>query len=69
MTSHTQTNAAGNAGGMRGEIAAKWSKIGAAEIAALKTTADLITQVENKYTLPHAKAEADVGAFARGRHL
>ncbi|AGK59910.1 hypothetical protein HYPDE_41208 [Hyphomicrobium denitrificans 1NES1] len=55
--------------GMRSEIANKWSKISAQEVSALKTTDDLVSQVQSKYQLDKAQAQKDVDAFANGRQL
>lgn len=60
---------AGQSGGMRGEIASKWSKFSSAEVAALKNKDDLVTHLMNKYSLDRAQAQRDVEAFARGRQL
>ena len=54
--------------GMRNEIGQKWPKLGAAEIAALKSK-DLVTEVQSKYQLDKAQAQKDVDAFAKGRQL
>jgi hypothetical protein len=58
-----------SATGMRSEIATKWSKISPQEISALKTTDDLVSQVQSKYQLDKAQAQKDVEAFANGRQL
>ena len=55
--------------GMRGEIAQKWPKITAAEVAALKSKDDLVTEVQSKYSLDKTQAQKDVDAFAKGRQL
>ncbi|RUO98138.1 hypothetical protein [Hyphomicrobium sp.] len=55
--------------GMRSEIAAKWSKFSASDVAALKSKDDLVAQVQSKYQLDKAQAEKDVDAFAKGRAL
>ena len=55
--------------GMRSEIAAKWSKISAQEVTALKTKDDLVAQVQAKYQLDRTQAQKDVDAFAHGRQL
>lgn len=60
---------ASNTTGMRSEIANKWSKISAQEVSALKTTDDLVSQVQSKYQLDKAQAQKDVDAFANGRQL
>ncbi len=61
-------NAANNAG-MRGDIAQRWGKFTAAEIAALKDKDDLISQVQSKYSIERAQALTEVDAFAKGRPL
>lgn len=57
------------AAGMRGEIAQKWGKFSATEIAAIKDKDDLVVQVQSKYSLDRAKAQTEVDAFAKGRSL
>ncbi|MBX9863188.1 MAG: PqqD family protein [Hyphomicrobium sp.] len=57
------------AAGMRSEIAQKWSKFNATEIAGLKDKDDLVTQVQAKYSLDKGQAQRDVDAFANGRQL
>lgn len=72
MTEQAQATAAApqaNTSGMRGEIAAKWGKLSAAEIAALKSKDDLVTEVQSKYSLDKTQAQKDVDAFAKGRQL
>jgi hypothetical protein len=55
--------------GMRSEIAAKWSKFSASDVAALKSKDDLVAQVQSKYQLDRAQAQKEVDAFANGRSL
>jgi hypothetical protein len=55
--------------GMRSEIAAKWSKFSAADVTALKTKDDLVSQVQSKYQLDRTQAQKDVDTFANGRQL
>lgn len=55
--------------GMRGEIAAKWSKISTKEIAELQSTDDLVALVEQKYHLARQAARQEVDAFAKGRRF
>lgn len=55
--------------GMRTEIGAKWSKITAQEIADLKSTDDLVSHVQKKYSLERANAQSEVDGFAKGRSL
>jgi hypothetical protein len=72
MSQIAQANAAppqANAQGMRGEIANKWPKLTAADVAALKNKEDLIAQVQSKYELDATQARNDVDAFAAGRQL
>lgn len=71
MTDNTQaaTPAAAAHTGMRSEIAGKWSKFSAADVAALKSKDDLISQVQSKYSLDKTQAQKDVDAFANGRQL
>jgi hypothetical protein len=54
---------------MRGEIEQKWGRFDAREIATLKDNDDLVIQLQAKYQLDKAKAQADVDAFANGRQL
>lgn len=54
---------------MRGEIGAKWNKLSATEIAAVKTNADLVGLIESKYGLDKTQAQRDVDTFAKGRQL
>ncbi|OYW54658.1 MAG: hypothetical protein B7Y80_05360 [Hyphomicrobium sp. 32-62-53] len=56
-------------GGMRGDIAQRWGKFSADEIAALKDKDDLINQVQSKYNIERAQALTDVDTFAKGRPL
>jgi len=51
------------------EIRAKWSKFSAEEVAALKGSNDLVTQLVAKYSLEKAQAQRDVDALMRGRHI
>jgi hypothetical protein len=55
--------------GMRGDIAQRWGKFSADEIAALKDKDDLINQVQSKYSIERAQALTDVDTFAKGRPL
>lgn len=55
--------------GMRGEIAKKWEKFSAADVAAIKDKDDLVAQVQSRYSLDKAQAQRDVDAFAKGRQL
>jgi hypothetical protein len=72
MTSNVQSQPASStsgAPGMRGEIAQKWDKFSATEIAAIKDKDDLVSQVQTKYGLDRSKAQSEVDAFAKGRLL
>lgn len=73
MTEATNANisapAHGATPGMRSEIIAKWSKFSEADVTALKTKDDLVTQVQSKYSLEKSQAQKDVDAFAKGRAL
>jgi hypothetical protein len=72
MTENTQaaaSTAQSNNAGMRSEIAQKWSKFTAQDVAALKSKDDLVTEVQSKYSLDKAQAQKDVDAFAKGRQL
>lgn len=60
---------ASNPIGMRSEIAIKWPKLSQQEVSDLKTTDDLVSQVQAKYQLDKAQAQKDVDAFANGRDL
>jgi hypothetical protein len=72
MTNATQPTAAApqaDKAGMRNDIAQKWAKFNATEIANLKDKDDLVAQVQSKYSLDKAQAQRDVDAFANGRQL
>jgi hypothetical protein len=72
MTNNVQPQPASHATsapGMRDEIAQKWGKFSAAEIAAIKDKNDLVAQVQTKYGLDQAKAQSEVDTFAKGRIL
>jgi hypothetical protein len=51
------------------EIRAKWSKFSQEEVAALKGSNDLVTQLVAKYSLEKAQAQRDVDALMKGRHI
>lgn len=59
----------GTTTGMRGEIQKQWSKFTYAEVSALKSKDELVTQVQAKYALDKPQAQKDVDAFAKGRQL
>ncbi len=54
---------------LRGEIESRWGKLSAAEIAGLKTNADLVTMIQSRYSIDKTKAQGEVDAFAKGRQL
>jgi hypothetical protein len=58
-----------NSAGMRSEIASKWGKLSASEIAGLESTDELVSIVQIKYSLDKNQAQTDVDAFAQGRSL
>jgi len=62
-------NPAKSPAGMRSEIAIKWPKFNQQEVSDLKSTDDLVSQVQSKYQLDRAQAQKDVDAFADGRSL
>jgi hypothetical protein len=63
------TSTPANSSGMRSEIVQKWSKFTEADVIALKSKDDLVSQVQSKYQLDRAQAQKDVDAFAKGRQL
>jgi hypothetical protein len=71
MSENAQATATPNAStnGMRGEIVKKWSKFTEADVAALKSKDDLVTELQSKYSLDKTQAQRDVDAFAKGRQL
>ena len=72
MTNSTQPQPVSNAVSnpvMRSEIQKKWSKFTYAEVSALKSNDDLVTQVQSKYALDKERAQKDVDTFANGRQL
>ena len=69
MTSNQPASNAGSNPAMRSEIQKKWSKFTYAEVSALKSNDDLVTHVQNTYSLDKARAQKDVDAFANGRQL
>ena len=55
--------------GMRGEIAAKWSKFRMQEIEDLRSNDELVRHVQSKYGLQHSQAQKEVETFAKGRRI
>jgi hypothetical protein len=51
------------------EIGAKWSKFSEHELSALKGNDDLVSQVIARYRLDKARAQRDVDALLKGRHI
>lgn len=49
------------------DIAGKWPKFSAAEIAAFKTRDELVTGVQSKYSLDAQQAGRDVDGMLKGR--
>lgn len=66
---HTDSSPQAAATGMRSEIAQKWGKFSADEVAAIKDKDDLVAQVQSRYSLDKTQAQRDVDAFAKGRQL
>lgn len=54
---------------MRSEISTRWGKLSASDIAGLKSTDELVSMVQSKYSLDKSHAQKDVDAFAKGRSL
>lgn len=72
MTSAEQPVSGSNtpvSAGMRDEIATKWSKFDASEIANLKGNDDLVSKVASKYGIDAKQAQKEVDALAKGRQL
>jgi uncharacterized protein (DUF2267 family) len=51
------------------DIRARWSRFTHFEIGHLRDADDLATRVSIKYGLEKAKAESDVAALLKGRHI
>jgi hypothetical protein len=51
------------------EIRAKWNKFSEEEVAALRGSNDLVTQLVAKYSLEKGQAQRDVDALMKGRHI
>jgi hypothetical protein len=51
------------------EIGAKWDKLSAQDLSALKSKDDLIAQVVAKYGMEKAQAQRDVDALLKGRQI
>jgi hypothetical protein len=48
---------------------AKWERLTAADYAEIKTLADLVAALSERYSLPHAQAQRDVEAWARALNV
>ena len=53
----------------RSEISEKWSKFTAADLSALKSRDDLVSQLVSKYQIEKAAAQKDVDSLMKGRHF
>jgi hypothetical protein len=51
------------------DIGSKWSKFSKHDLSALKSNADLVTQVISKYGLEKAAAQREVDAVMKGRTI
>ncbi len=69
MPENDQATAAPASQGMRGEIANKWPKLTAEQIAGLATKDDLVRELQAAYALDAAQAQSEVDAFADKRDL
>lgn len=49
------------------DVHAKWDKISEQEASGMKSTSDLATQVQSKYSLSADQAKSQVDAWANGR--
>jgi hypothetical protein len=48
---------------------AKWDRLTASDYARVKTVRDLVSAVEDRYSLPHARAERDVDIWLKDSGL
>lgn len=67
---NAQPNAATNASPQKilaKEVHTKWDKISEQEAGNMKSTGDLSSQVQSKYSLSPEQAKAQVDAWANGR--
>lgn len=51
------------------EICSKWSKFSEHDLSALKSKADLVSQVVAKYGIPQVQAQSEVDALLKGRQI
>lgn len=68
-TANAASPANSSQAGMRSEISNKWGKLSASDIAGLKSTDELVSMVQSKYSLDKNQAQKDVDTFAKGRSL
>ena len=48
---------------------AKWERLTEADLKGVRTKRDLIARVEERYSLPHKQASADVDIWASDKHF
>jgi hypothetical protein len=48
---------------------ARWERLTAADYAEIKTLADLVTILSERYSLPHAQAQRDVEMWSRALNV
>jgi hypothetical protein len=51
------------------DLLRRWGKFDEAELAAISSNADLVTQIQMKYGLDAKQAQANVDLWAKGRQL
>jgi hypothetical protein len=49
------------------DVHTKWDKISEQEASGMKTTSDLVSQVQSKYSLDATQAKSQVDAWTNGR--
>ena len=69
LDAQNTTNASENRPIVLKEIRAKWSKFSEQDLSAVQNRNDLITQVQNKYSMDNAQATRDVDALLKGRQF
>jgi hypothetical protein len=69
VTSAKSQNPDQNKQALLKEIWAKWSKFSEQDISALKSKADLVSQVVAKYGLEPAQAQREVDVLLKGRQI
>jgi hypothetical protein len=68
--SNAQPNTSATAGSQKilaKDVHAKWDKISEQEASGMKSTSDLTSQVQSKYSLNPEQAKSQVDAWANGR--